>query len=59
MVTDSRLTKGRNPSWIAAVGLVAMFALILVAVVSCEVPIWRECRTDHSWLYCMKVLGSK
>jgi hypothetical protein len=22
-----------------------------------EVSMWNECRTDHSWFYCMRVLG--
>lgn len=48
--------KSRN--W-APIGIAALFVAILIGVVSCEVSIWCECRTDHSWLYCMKVLGSK
>ncbi len=58
MTTEHRPAKKRSKNW-SAVGIVAMFVLIVAGVVSCEVSIWRECRTDHSWLYCMKVLGSK
>lgn len=50
--------KKRSRNW-SVYGIGLMFALLLAAVVSCEVSIWRECRTDHSWLYCMKVLGSR
>lgn len=32
---------------------------VLFGVVSCQVSLWRECRSDHSWLYCMRVLGGK
>ncbi|WP_432734764.1 hypothetical protein [Ralstonia solanacearum] len=24
-----------------------------------EISMWNECRADHSWFYCMRVLGSK
>lgn len=32
--------------------------LIVVAIgAAYEVSLWQECRTDHSWLYCARVLG--
>lgn len=40
---------------ILTVGL--LFVLVLVGVVSCEVSVWRECRVDHSWYYCVRVLN--
>jgi hypothetical protein len=30
---------------------------VLVGIVSCEVSLWRECRADHSWFYCARVLN--
>jgi hypothetical protein len=39
--------------WAAALLVVA----ILVSVISCEVSVWGECRRDHSWMYCMRVLN--
>lgn len=38
-------------------GIVILFALLAVGVVSCEVSVWQECRIDHSWYYCMRVLN--
>lgn len=37
----------------------AVFALIAIIGlgVAFEVSVWRECRADHSWLYCIRVLG--
>jgi hypothetical protein len=35
----------------------ALVAAILFGIVSCEVSIWQECRADHSWFYCMRVLN--
>jgi hypothetical protein len=41
--------------------LVLVIALVIIAVFSLwfyyEVSVWRECRTDHSWFYCMRVLN--
>ena len=31
--------------------------LFIVGVIYLEVGLWRECRADHSWLYCVRVLG--
>ncbi len=36
--------------------IVILFVLIIVLVVGCEVNVWQECRADHSWVYCMRVL---
>lgn len=39
--------------------IVAAVALIIVCGIaaSCEISVWRECRSDHSWLYCMRLLS--
>lgn len=38
-----------------------LFVLAVLAVVVgsiyMEVRTWNECRADHSWWYCMRVLG--
>lgn len=36
---------------------VLWFALV-VGGVSCEYRLWKECRRDHSWLYCTRVLDT-
>ena len=30
---------------------------ILAIPVSCQYMLWEECRSDHSFLYCMRVLS--
>jgi amino acid permease len=41
----------------------ALIAVLVVAVIGLsifsEVEIWEECRSDHSFLYCWRVLGSR
>lgn len=34
-------------------GVAAVFGL----AVWYEVALWQECRVDHSWLYCLRVLS--
>jgi hypothetical protein len=36
-----------------------LFALVLLFVGVCalEVVVWHECRTDHSWLYCLRLMS--
>ena len=35
--------------------IVVVLGLMALAV-SCEVKVWQECRTDHSWSYCARML---
>lgn len=35
----------------------AVLAVIVGLVIWLQVSLWRECRADHSWFYCMRVLG--
>lgn len=43
---------------LSVVGLVSavVFAVAYLAV-SYELAIWNECRQDHSWFYCYRVLN--
>ncbi len=52
------MTTRRSKLWSVIPG-VLLIGLMLFGVVSCHVSLWRECRSDHSWMYCMRVLGSK
>lgn len=42
---------------------VAPYALLLVAVLSAaiwwQMTVWRECRTDHSFMYCLTLINGK
>jgi hypothetical protein len=38
---------------ITVAGIIAAFALVFWV----EYLLWGECRADHSWLYCVRVLG--
>ena len=40
-------------SYVAACVLLVAFGIYI------EIGLWNECRTDHSWFYCMRVLGSR
>lgn len=40
-------------SYVAACALLVAFGIYI------EIGLWNECRTDHSWFYCMRVLGSR
>lgn len=42
-----------NPELVLALAVV----LLVIGGVYMEVRMWNECRTDHSWWYCMRVLG--
>lgn len=35
----------------------ASVCLFVTAIACYEFAIWQECRQDHSWLYCVRVLG--
>jgi hypothetical protein len=37
--------------------ITAVVILLLCGIVYLEVELWNECRQEHSWLYCMRVLG--
>jgi hypothetical protein len=37
--------------------LIAGIAAIVVLAIWIQYQLWDECRSDHSWLYCMRVLG--
>jgi hypothetical protein len=36
---------------------IALVFLMMAGLVACEVKLWRDCRQDHSVLYCMRTLG--
>lgn len=36
---------------------VAFVALLILAGVAIEVSVWTECRADHSWLYCVRLVS--
>lgn len=38
-------------------GVIVLLALIMAAAVSCNVSIWNECRADHSFSYCMRLIS--
>jgi len=38
---------------------VVVIVSILALSMACEVSVWRECRRDHSWLYCSKLMGGR
>ena len=37
----------------------AFVPALFIGVICIKVSVWRECRTDHSWFYCMELLGEK
>lgn len=39
------------------IGVLVLAFVIVAGAVSCGVSVWRDCRTEHGVLYCMKVLG--
>ncbi|WP_186057569.1 hypothetical protein [Burkholderia gladioli] len=40
------------------VWLIIGVAVSLVgALVAIEYRVWKECRSDHSWFYCVRVMG--
>lgn len=42
--------------WAATMGGILAFALLISFVV---VPVWSECLSKNSWLFCAAVLGGK
>lgn len=36
---------------------VLIFLLLVAAVVAWNVAIWSECRADHSWMYCVRLVS--
>jgi hypothetical protein len=40
------------------IGIAAIFfAALIGSVIWWNVSIWNECRSDHSWSYCMRLLS--
>ncbi|TCK87345.1 hypothetical protein B0G74_7884 [Paraburkholderia sp. BL9I2N2] len=39
--------------------LVSTLALLVIGSIAYERMLWNECRADHSWFYCVRVLGSR
>ncbi len=37
----------------------AFVLALFIGAICIKVSVWRECRTDHSWFYCMELLGGK
>jgi len=40
-----------------ALAILAAIVLLAVAGISYEVSLWKECRAQHSWGYCVRVLS--
>lgn len=38
-------------------GVLAVAVVLVAGLVVAEYRVWRECRTDHSWFYCVRVMG--
>lgn len=36
---------------------IALGTVVVAGVLWYEHSLWKECRQDHSWFYCMRVLG--
>lgn len=39
-----------------AIAILLFVAVAIGLSIWYEVVVWNECRTDHSWLYCMRLL---
>jgi hypothetical protein len=37
--------------------MIAAVALVMVGSIAYERMLWNECRADHSFFYCVRVLG--
>lgn len=37
--------------------IVSVFLAAAYLGVGYEMDLWKECRADHSWAYCVRVLG--
>ena len=46
----------KSPGNLALAGAVLLFLLIVGGIVAWNVSIWHECRSDHSFGYCMRVV---
>jgi hypothetical protein len=44
-------------SKLSVFGAALIVLAIIAAVIAWNVSIWQECRSDHSWSYCMRVLS--
>ena len=42
-----------------AVLLLSLMPILFVGCVAWNVSIWNECRTDHSWGYCMMLMKNR
>jgi hypothetical protein len=38
---------------------VAGFLSLLAIVIWWRITVWQECRTDHSWMYCISMMSGK
>lgn len=42
------------------VAVAAVFGLIILSVIVwSQVSLWQECRAQHSWYYCFRVVGGR
>lgn len=41
------------------VGVAIIGVLIFAFAIWWKVSVWSECRTDHSFMYCMTMMGGK
>lgn len=39
------------------IAAVCIVIAIFASVISWNLSLWKECRSDHSWSYCMRVLS--
>ncbi len=57
------MTKNKNKNKVSEVLTYAVIGLLVVIVIGLsiwsELGIWDECRSDHSLVYCWRVLGHK
>ncbi len=37
--------------------IIGVAVSLIGALVAIEYRVWKECRSDHSWFYCVRVLG--
>lgn len=38
-------------------GVITLVAAVVIGAIYWEISLWSECRTDHSFWYCLRVLG--
>lgn len=46
----------RMKSYALGIAIIATGLLLVGLGIYAEVSLWSECRADHSWLYCLRVL---